>query len=216
MRHLASQVEDLTIVAECSNALAAYNLIHSKVIDIVFLDIEMPDFTGLELTRQLVDKKLIIIFITAQRHCAIDAFDLNVTDFIVKPVTPRRFLQALDKAREIYNKSRGHDSIEDCEFIFIRDSGMLKRLLLEEIHFIEAMGDYVKVVTQQKVYSTHATLRSVEEKLPINKFLRVHRSYIVALNKVERIEEGVIVINNKLVPVGDIYRSALNKRLNII
>src|SRR6186713_2287340 len=136
MRHLASQVEDLTIVAECSNALAAYNLIHSKVIDIVFLDIEMPDFTGLELTRQLVDKKLIIIFITAQRHCAIDAFDLNVTDFIVKPVTPRRFLQALDKAREIYNKSRGHDSIEDCEFIFIRDSGMLKRLLLEEIHFI--------------------------------------------------------------------------------
>jgi len=88
--------------------------------------------------------------------------------------------------------------------------------LIEDIHFLEAMGDYVKVFTQQKFHAIHTTLKTVEEKLPPDKFLRVHRSYIVALNKIEKIEEGVIVINNKPVPVADAYRSILNKRLNIL
>jgi DNA-binding LytR/AlgR family response regulator len=106
--------------------------------------------------------------------------------------------------------------VDEKEFVFIRDNGKLKRLLVEDIFFLEAMGDYVKVFTGDKYYAIHTTLKSVEEKLPERKFLRVHRSYIVALKKIEKIEEGVIVINNKPVPVADAYRSTLNKRLNIL
>jgi len=216
MKQLSSQVEDLHVVGECSNAMEAYNLMQSLTADVLFLDIEMPDMTGLELTRHLGDKRPIIIFTTSKREYAVDAFELNVADYIVKPVTTPRFLQAVDRAQEIYNSNKLEVSIEEKEFVFIRDNGILKRLLIEDIHFMEAMGDYVKVFTQQKFHAIHTTLKTVEEKLPPNKFLRVHRSYIVALNKIEKIEEGVIVINSKPVPVADAYRSSLNKRLNIL
>ena len=216
MKQLASQVEDLTVLGECSNAMEAYNLMQSQPVDILFLDIEMPEMTGLELTRHLGDKKPIIIFTTSKKEYAVDAFELNVADYIVKPVTPPRFIQAIEKAREIYNSNKIDFSIEEREFVFFRDNGILKRLLIEDIYFLEAMGDYVKVFTQQKFHAIHTTLKKVEEKLPPNKFLRVHRSYIVALNKIEKIEEGVIVINNKTVPVADAYRTLLNKHLNIL
>ena len=216
MKQLALQVEDLIIVAECSNAMEAYNQMQKKPVDILFLDIEMPEMTGLELTRHLGEKKPIIIFTTSKKEYAVDAFELNVADYIVKPVTASRFLQAVEKAREIYSSNKVDVSVEEKEFVFIRDNGILKRLLIEDIHFLEAMGDYVKVFTQQKFHAIHTTLKNVEDKLPANKFLRVHRSYIVALNKIEKIEEGVIVINSKTVPVADAYRSSLNKRLNIL
>ncbi|MDB5200462.1 MAG: DNA-binding response regulator [Chitinophagaceae bacterium] len=215
MKQLASQVEELTIVGECSSGLEAYNLMNSLAVDLLFLDIEMPGMTGIELTRNLVDKKPIIIFTTSKTEYAVDAFELKVADYIVKPVTLPRFLQAIEKATEIYNSNKTDVSVEETEFVFIRDNGVLKRLLIEDILFMEAMGDYVKVFTQQKFHAIHTTLKNVEEKLPPNKFLRVHRSYIVALNKIEKIEEGVIVINNKTIPVADAYRKILNKRLNI-
>jgi two-component system LytT family response regulator len=216
MKQLVSQVEDLTVAGECSNAMEAYNLMQSQHIDVLLLDIEMPDMTGLELTRHLGNKKPIIVFTTSKKEYAVDAFELNVADYIVKPVTPPRFLQAVEKVREIFSSNKSDVSIGEKEFVFIRDNGILKRLLIEDIHFLEAMGDYVKVFTQQKFHAIHTTLKTVEEKLPPDKFLRVHRSYIVALNKIEKIEEGVIVINNKPVPVADAYRSTLNKRLNIL
>jgi DNA-binding LytR/AlgR family response regulator len=216
MKQLASQVEDLTVVGECSNAMEAYNLVHSQQVDILFLDIEMPEMSGLELTRHLGSKRPIIVFTTSRREYAVDAFELNVADYIVKPVTAPRFLQAIEKVREIYSSNRVDFSVEEKEFVFIRDNGILKRLLIDDIFFLEAMGDYVKIFTKQTFHAIHTTLRKVEEKLPSNKFLRVHRSFIVALNKIEKIEEGVIVINNKTVPVADAYRSALNKQLNIL
>jgi two-component system LytT family response regulator len=216
MKQLVSQVEDLTVVGECSKAMEAYNLMQSQPVDILFLDIEMPEMTGLELTRRLGDKKPIIVFTTSKKEYAADAFELNVADYIVKPVNPSRFLQAVEKVREIYNSNQMDVSVEEKEFVFIRDNGILKRLLIDDIHFLEAMGDYVKVFTQQRFHAIHITLKNVEAKLPSNKFLRVHRSYIVALNKIEKVEEGVIVINNKPVPVADAYRNTLNKRLNIL
>lgn len=216
MNQLVGKVDDLSVVGECSNAMEAYNLLQAKMVDILFLDIEMPEMTGLELTRQLGDKKPIIIFTTSKKEYAVDAFELNVADYIVKPVTPRRFLQAVERAREIYSSNKVDVSVEEKEFVFIRDNGILKRLLIEDIHFMEAMGDYVKVFTPQKFHAIHTTLKNVEDKLPPNKFLRVHRSYIVALNKIEKIEEGTIVINNKSIPVADAYRNALNKKLNIL
>lgn len=216
MRELVSQVKDLKLAGECSNAIEAYYILQSQTIDLLLLDIEMPRMSGLELTRHLKDKKPIIIFITSKKDYAYDAFELNVADYILKPVTAVRFLQAIEKAKEIYASAKQDISIEEKEFVFIRDSGILKRLLIDEILFLEAMGDYVKVHTSQKFHAVHTTLKTIEEKLPAYKFLRTHRSFIVALSKIEKIEEGVIIINSKAIPVADAYRNALNKRLNII
>ncbi len=216
MKHLASQIKDLAVVGECENAMDAYNLLQGQQVDIILLDIEMPGMTGLELTKNLGNKKPIIIFTTSKKEYAAKAFELNVADYIIKPVTPARFIQAINKAREIIESNTLEVKMNDDEFIFIRDSNVVRKLKLDDILFAEAMGDYVKLHTAQKFFAIHATLKVVEERLPTNKFMRVHRSYIVAIAKIDTIQDGALVVNGKSLPVADTYRAALNKRMNIL
>lgn len=216
LKHLASQVKDISIAGECTNAIEAYNLLQQEKIDLILLDIEMPGMSGLELTRDLGSKKPIIIFTTSKNDYAVEAFELNVADYIVKPVTPSRFLHAIDKAREIVQSTMEEVKLNDDEFIFIRDSNIVRKLQLEDILYAEAMGDYVKLFTPKKFYAIHTTLKAVEERLPASSFVKVHRSYVVAINKIDTIQEGALIINGKPVPVADAYRSALNKRMNIL
>ena len=216
MKHLASQVKDLELVGECANAIDAHNLLREQPVDLILLDIEMPGMTGLELTKNLGSKKPIIIFTTSKKEYAAEAFELNVADYIVKPVTPARFIQAIDKAREIVQSNTEEVKMDINEFIFIRDSNIVRRLKLDDILFAEAMGDYVKLYTPQKFFAIHTTLKAVEERLPASKFIRVHRSYIVAITKIDTILDGSLIINSKPVPVADAYRAALNKRMNIL
>jgi DNA-binding LytR/AlgR family response regulator len=157
IRQLAGKVSDISIVAECSSALEAYNLLREQPVDLLLLDIEMPGMTGLELTRNLVNKRPVIIFITSKKEYATDAFDLNVVDYIIKPVTSSRFIQAIDKARELLDSNREEVKLKEEEFIFIRDSNIVRRLKLDNILFAEAMGDYVKLYTPEKFYAIHAT-----------------------------------------------------------
>jgi DNA-binding LytR/AlgR family response regulator len=216
LNQLAGRIGDLTIVGECSSAIEAYNLILSETVDLLLLDIEMPGMSGLELTKNLVNRRPVIIFITSKKEYAAEAFDLNVVDYIIKPVSGSRFIQAIDKAREILNSNKEEVNVKEEEFIFIRDSNIIRRLKLDDILFAEAMGDYVKLYTQEKFYAIHTTLKTVEERLPPSRFLRVHRSYMVAINKIDSMEGGVLTVNKKPLPVADAYRSVLNKRLNII
>ncbi len=216
MKQLASQVKDITLVGEYANAMDAYNLLQEQPVDLILLDIEMPGMTGLELTKNLGAKRPVIIFTTSKKEYAAEAFELNVADYIVKPVIPARFIQAIDKAREIIQSNTEEVKINEDEFIFVRDSNIVRRLKLDDILFAEAMGDYVKLYTLQKFYAIHTTLKTVEERLPVSKFIRVHRSYIVALTKIDTIQDGALVINGKPVPVADAYRAALNKRMNIL
>lgn len=216
MKQLVSQVKDITVAGECANAMEAYNLLQEQLIDLILLDIEMPGMTGLELTKNLGIKRPVIIFTTSKKEYAAEAFELNVADYILKPVTPARFIQAIDKAREIIQSTNEEYKLEDDEFIFIRDSNIVRRLKLDEILFAEAMGDYVKLYTPQKFYAIHTTLKAVEERLPASKFIRVHRSYIAAITKIDTIQDGALIINGKPVPVADAYRAALNKKMNIL
>ncbi|MCX6318087.1 MAG: LytTR family DNA-binding domain-containing protein [Bacteroidetes bacterium] len=216
MKQLVSQVKDMNLAGECANAMDAYNLLQQEQVDIILLDIEMPGMTGLELTKNLGSNRPVIIFTTSKKEYAAEAFELNVADYIVKPVTPSRFIQAIDKARAILQSDTEEYQLDNDEFIFIRDSNIVRRLKLDDILFAEAMGDYVKIYTPQKFYAIHTTLKSVEERLPSSKFLRVHRSYIVAITKIDTIQDGALVINGKSVPVADAYRAALNKRMNIL
>ena len=176
----------------------------------------MPGMSGIELVKSLGQKQPMIIFTTAKRDYAVEAFDLRVVDFIVKPVSPARFLQSIEKAKEILETKKNKVSEVSDEFIFIRDSNTVRRLKLNEILFLEAMGDYVKIAVHEKIYSIHSSLKSVEDKLPNHIFLRVHRSYIINVSKIDTIEGGTLIIDKNLVPVSDAFRAALNKRVQIL
>src|SRR5438270_5087585 len=216
LKQLVSQVQSLELVAECSDAMQAYNYLNGASIDLLLLDIEMPDMSGLDLIRKLGNKKPLIIFTTAKKDYAVEAFELNVVDYVVKPVTLPRLLQAVEKAREALESNKEEVKVEEQGFVFVKDNGILKRISIDDILFLEAMGDYVKVHTPQKFHVVHATLKSIEEKLPVSKFVRVHRSYIVAINKIDYIQEGTISIGKTTIPVADTHKSNLNRRLNLL
>ncbi|MEO7121352.1 MAG: LytTR family DNA-binding domain-containing protein [Ginsengibacter sp.] len=216
LKQIASQINDLIVIGECSNAKDAYNFLLENPADFILLDIEMPGMSGLELTKNLGKNGPLIIFTTATKEHAVEAFELNVVDYIVKPVMPARFVQAIDKVREVLSSKSEEVKMNPDEFIFIRDSNIIRRLKIHDILYAEAMGDYVKLHTAQKFYAIHSTLKAVEARLPASIFLRVHRSYIVALNKIDTIQDGSLMVNGKALPVADGYRAALQSRMNII
>jgi DNA-binding LytR/AlgR family response regulator len=216
MKQLASQAGSLEVSGEFDNANDARNYLLKFPVDLVLLDIEMPGMSGLELSKSLGDKRPLIIFTTSKKDYAVEAFELNVVDYLVKPVGASRFNQAIERARSIISSNTEEVRMNGDEFIFIRDSNIVRKLKLDDILFAEAMGDYVKLYTLQKFYAIHSTMRLVEERLPPGEFLRVHRSYLIAINKIDTMQEGSIVINGKPLPVGDAYRAALNKRMNVL
>ena len=216
LKQLVSQVQNLELVAECSNAMEAYNHLAANGIDLLFLDIEMPEMSGIDLIKKLGARKPLIIFTTAKTDYAAEAFELNVVDYLVKPITQPRLVQAVEKAQEALDSNKQEVKVEEQGFVFVKDNGMLKRISIDDILFLEAMGDYVKVHTAPKFHVVHATLKSIEEKLPSSKFLRVHRSYIVAINKIDFIQEGTISIGKTSIPVADTHKANLSKRLNLL
>jgi DNA-binding LytR/AlgR family response regulator len=216
LKQLVSQVQTLELVAECTDAMEALQAFNSKQVDLLLLDIEMPDMSGLDLIKKLGNKRPLIIFTTAKKDYAVEAFELNVVDYLVKPISLPRFTQAIEKAQETVESNREEVKVEEQGFVFVKDNGVLKRISIDDILFLEAMGDYVKVHTNQKFHVVHATLKSIEEKLPLSKFVRVHRSYIVAINKIDYIQEGTISIGKTTIPVADTHKTNLNKRLNLL
>ncbi|HEU4473117.1 MAG TPA: LytTR family DNA-binding domain-containing protein [Flavisolibacter sp.] len=216
LKQLVGQVPSLELLAECSDAAEALSSLNTTQIDLLLLDIEMPDMSGLDLIKKLGNNRPLIIFTTAKKDYAVEAFELNVVDYIIKPIALPRLKQAVEKAQEALESNKEEVKVEEQGFVFVKDNGVLKRISIEDILFLEAMGDYVKVHTQQKFHVVHATLKSIEEKLPGSKFIRVHRSYIVAINKIDYIQEGTISIGKTTIPVADTHKANLNKRLNLL
>lgn len=216
MKQLANQVKTLVVLGDFESSIEAYNFLQERPVDLLLLDIEMPGMSGIELTKNLGPGKPVIIFTTSKKEYAIEAFELSVADYIVKPVTPARFLQAIDRAREIIQSKKEEIQTNEDEFLFIRDSNIVRRIKFDEILFAEAMGDYVKLHTPQKFYAIHNRLVEVEDRLPAHQFIRVHRSYIVSVSKIDTIQDGALILNGKPVPVADAYRAALNKRMNVL
>jgi DNA-binding LytR/AlgR family response regulator len=216
LKQLVTQVPNLELIAECSDATEALSSMDSRQVDLLLLDIEMPDINGIDLTRKMGNQRPLIIFTTAKKDYAVEAFELNVVDYLVKPITLPRLKQAVEKAGEAIESNKEEVKVEEQGFVFVKDNGILKRISIDDIYFLEAMGDYVKVHTPQKFHVVHATLKSIEEKLPSSKFVRVHRSYIVAINKIDYIQEGTISIGKTTIPVADTHKATLNKRLNLL
>ncbi|HON17535.1 MAG TPA: LytTR family DNA-binding domain-containing protein [Salinivirgaceae bacterium] len=217
---LVEKAEFLELVGSYVNAVESLKAFRENPpIDLIFLDIEMPEMTGLEFLNTLENPPQVII-ISGKEKYAIDAFDYDVTDFLLKPISLARFLKAVNKAQKAYNDAL-QMSGNTAEEIFIKKkNSTLVRVPYNDILWIEALENYVIISTFDEKYTVHFTMKAVAEKFPEAKFKRVHRSYVVNISKVKLIEENVIVIDTKqgekLIPIGKSYRDDLLNDLNLI
>ena len=217
LRKLVEQVGDIELLAEFAEPLEALKYLEKNNVDLVFLDVEMPGMTGIELVKNLKERPIIVL-ITAKEDYAVEAFELNVADYIVKPVNLSRFLKAVTRARELY-QSRSEKlelSEKDREYIFVRSNAVLTKIRISDIIYIQALGDYINIYTSSSRNTVHITLKGIEEKLSAGLFYRVHRSYLIAVNHVDKVEEGMAYIGKHPIPIGEQYKKDLLKNLNLI
>ncbi|MFT4736660.1 MAG: DNA-binding LytR/AlgR family response regulator [Cyclobacteriaceae bacterium] len=208
---LCERIQDLDVLEIFESGIDAMNWLNTNKVDLILLDIEMPDLTGMDLIKS-IDNLPQIIFITGHTEYAFEAFEYKVTDFVAKPVNYGRLLKAIERAREL-NELEG--SGEQNE-IFVRVDGRYVRLGLDEILYIESLGDYVKFVTAEKAHVVHSTLKNINDKIQNNKFLKTHRSYIVNISKIVDIEENNLVIKDKVIPISRSHRPALMNRIKTL
>ena len=212
LKHLVASLDFLELAGICDNVVTAANILAKEKIDLLLLDIELPKVSGLEFLRSMKEHPLVIL-VTSRPEYAVDAFDYNVVDFLLKPVKEERFLRAIHRARDIFdNQSRIEETAKD--YFFIREKGSSVKLVIADILYIQALGDYVTIHTATKKHTIHYSISAIEKKLPESQFLRVHRSYIIALDKIDSVEDGTAFVYQQPVPVGDTQRNELMRRLN--
>ena len=220
---LVSKHEILNLEGSFSNALEAIKFLNQhEGIDLVFLDIHMPDFSGFDFIRTL-KKPPLIILVSSDKDFALDAFEYDcVTDYLVKPIEIDRFDKAIEKAkREVTNKSQNltyKDASKPLKLsdFYINIDRRLIKIDIPTINLIEAKGDYIHIKTETKNYTVHSTLKKIEEKLPPELFLKVHRSYIINTKKIIDIEDNSVLIGKDVIPVSRSNRPELMKRLNLL
>ncbi len=198
-----------------TNVQEALEYLNKNAVDLLFLDVEMPGATGFELLDQLAYFPKVILT-TSKSEYAYDAFEYNVTDFLKKPFTYQRFQEALQKILAAPAETVGGTTHHDADHIFIKSDGRLVRLNNDDILYIESMGDYVKFVTADKKYITHNTIKNLEEKVNKQHFVKVHRSYIINITKIDDIRENDLFIKGTEIPISKAHRADILKRLNII
>lgn len=214
LRQMVSGIDYLHLVGDCESVIEATNIMNRETVDLLLLDIEMPKVSGFDFLRNAREHPLVIL-VTSRADYAADAFDYNVVDFLVKPVREDRFLKSIMRAKEIFD-SKARTLTDYKEFFFIREKGVSTKLLVSDILYVQALGDYVNIHTAKRKYTVHYSIGTFEKMLPETKFMRVHRSYIVALDKIDSVEEGTAFIYQNPVPVGDSQRALLMKRLNLL
>jgi DNA-binding LytR/AlgR family response regulator len=213
VKHFVEQTESLNLVGICSDGVEASGVLNKTDIDLVFLDIEMPGMTGYELIKSLTNPPEIIL-ITAKKEHAAEAFEYRVTDYLVKPITYPRFLQAISRVKENLeglenNKSKSTE-------LYVRTDSKIVKVSFNDVTYIEALADYIMIFTNNNKYIVHSTMKGFQSRLPSDQFVRVHRSYIVNKDKIESIENLFIVINKKFIPIGASYKDDFMKKLNLL
>jgi DNA-binding LytR/AlgR family response regulator len=204
----------LNFIGSCSSAVMAADMIMKEQIDLVFLDIMMPEMTGLEFLKSLSSNHPQIIFVTSEKQFAAEAFEYEVTDFLVKPVSDERFLKAVMRASSALNSTAS--TAGQSNHLFVKVNSSLVKIEIGDILYIEARADYVTVHTDEQRFTVHSTMKTIQESLPATKFFRAHNSFIVNLDKISQIEDNMVVINKKLLPVSRSRVKPLMQRLNLI
>jgi DNA-binding LytR/AlgR family response regulator len=193
----------------------ALKYLHKFPVDLIFLDIRMPSVTGIELCSQLPQEAM-VIFTTAYSEYAVEGFNLNALDYLLKPFTFERFLQAANRAQDYYRFFHHQESVMQ-EYFFVRADYSLVKIMLAEVLFIEGLDDYLKIHLEgKKTVVARMTMKAMIEKLPADRFIRVHRSYIVPLDRIERVRNRVIMIGSDEIPLGGSYEEDFLKTFNEI
>lgn len=220
IKSYCAHLEMLNVVASCGNALEAKTVLQSQHIDILFLDINMPVIDGVSFARTIKTQPQ-IIFTTAYKEYASDAFDLAACDYLLKPFSFDRFIIAVDKAREKLQPDSGRKyqapsdgTVSKAEdFIFVKTDGRIYKIMHDDLLFAEAQGNYTRIVTERSVLMPKMPFSNFEELLPASLFLRTHRSFLINKAKISHIEGNRIFISNREIPIGSNYRESLFKEL---
>jgi DNA-binding LytR/AlgR family response regulator len=212
VKEYVEKTEDLNLVGVFEDPIEAANTLKNIHVDILFLDIEMPNMSGYDLIKTL-DVKPEIIMITAKKEHAAEAFDYKVTDYLVKPINYSRFFQAVSRAKENIENSRGRLHANE---IYVRTELKIVKVDLDDLLYVEALADYIMLFTEDNKYIVHSTMKGFQSKLPKDKFVRIHRSYIVNKDKISSIENLFVVIQNKYIPIGASYKDDFMSRLNML
>lgn len=204
----------LTSIGNCESAVAAAEVLRHQEVDLLFLDVEMPLMSGIDLLSTLQNPPLVVL-ITSSKQYAVEAFEYDVVDYLVKPVSYARFLKAAQRALELHQAQTAEPTVPaGADFTFMKVDTKLVKVLFDEVRYVEALGDYVHIVTGQSKLIVYSTMKAVEEKFPDSLFVRVHRSFIVNIKRVQAIEDNTIIIDNKHIPIGQTYMREVFQRLN--
>ncbi len=217
---LCQAVEDLDVIEEFSGAIDAIKFLNQHNIDLIFLDIHMPGFTGFDFVQTLKDPPKIVLT-TSDRNFAIEAYEYQaIVDYLVKPVTAERFEKCLKKVRNSLSRPMvsAEDPADDVggDELYINIDRRLIKLKFKEIQLIEAKGDYIEIITDSDTYRVHSTLKKIKEKLPSSIYLQVHRSYIINFSKIVDIEDNSVLIEKNVIPISRSNRPELMRRLNLL
>jgi len=210
------QVPFLNLVATCRNAMEAAEALQKNEVDLIFLDIQMPGLSGLQFL-QTLNRPPMVIFVTAYKDYAFEGFNLNAIDYLLKPVSFERFVKACNKAYEwhtLQQKQPAQGPVRDSFFVYVEYN--LVKVIINEILYIEAMKDYVKIfiTTSTKPIITKASLKAMEEKLASHRFVRIHKSYIVSADKITAIKRDLICIGKVELPLSESYKEGVDKLIN--
>jgi len=207
LEHFIGRVYFLNLVKKCQNAIEAMQILEENQIDLLFLDINMPDVNGIQFLKSIITRPA-IIFTTGYREYALEGYEHDVIDFLLKPFDFERFLKAVNKANNLISKTIKQPVAlkKPLQFIFIKADYKLLKINVDDILFVEGLKDYIKIYTKQKLFLTLMSMTSIEEKLPAEEFFRVHRSYIISLNKIDSVSRHRVIIGEKFVPISVPYR----------
>lgn len=214
-----SKLENMEIVAECDNAMKAMEILRTTKVDLMFLDIQMPQVNGLEFLRSVRNPPAVII-ISAYKEYALDGFDLDVIDYLLKPVTFERFLKSIDKFYSVHVhpekvELRGNTAAGEDAFLYVKEGKKVVKLYINDIVFIEGLSEYVKINTPDKRIVSKLSLTNLMDELPPEQFLRVHKSYIVNVRHIHSFTANTIDLpEKKMIPIGRSYKNAVLKALN--
>lgn len=216
LERLCKKISFLEVVSVCENGKLALESLAEATVDLIFLDVEMPELTGIDLLEK-VPVLPQIIFITSRVEYAYDAFQYNVTDYLKKPITLPRFKAAVEKAKIIHETQNRVETVEtNKKAVFVRTEGRLVRLAYDDILYFENVGDYIRVKTKKESHIIHGSLKGIYHKLNPIQFLKVHRSFIVNLDKIKDIEENSLLIEEKLIPISRANKPILLNKLNTL
>jgi len=217
IRNHLQKLEGIEIVAECKNAIQAFEILRESKIDLMFLDIQMPEITGLEFLKTINNPPKVII-VTAYRDYAIEGFNLDVVDYLLKPVSFERFLKSVDKYYQSINRSDIHitsvHGVETLDFIYVKENKRIFKVYLSNINYLESMKEYVRIHTDNKKYVTKNSIMYFENKLPKDRFVRVHRSFIVSILKIDSFNSTTIEVGKTTIPISRKYKLSALAALN--